>query len=167
MADTKVSGLSAVAAFATTQEFPVNDSGTSKKITGTQLRAAFPDGTMAYVQVTANQTGISAVTDLTSLTVTVTPAASRRLRVKAYVRLIQNTSAATPIVSIKEGATILNQAVVGLAIGGQATLHVEAILTPTAAAHTYKITLETGLGTVDLLASATNPSFILCEDIYV
>lgn len=39
MADTKVSGLAAVASFLVAQEFPVNDAGTSKKITGTQIRA--------------------------------------------------------------------------------------------------------------------------------
>lgn len=37
MADTKVSALSAVAAAAGAQEIPVNDSGTSKKLTVTQL----------------------------------------------------------------------------------------------------------------------------------
>lgn len=41
MADTKVSGLAGVAAFATTLEIPVNDSGTSHKMTGTQLQAGW------------------------------------------------------------------------------------------------------------------------------
>ena len=46
MAASKISGLPAVAAFATTQEFVVNDSGTNRKISGAQLIAAVAQGTL-------------------------------------------------------------------------------------------------------------------------
>lgn len=39
MANFRISDLTAVSAYADAQEFEVNDSGTSKKITGTQLKA--------------------------------------------------------------------------------------------------------------------------------
>lgn len=169
MADTKVSGLAAVAAFLGSHEYPVNEAGTSKKITGTQIIAAVAQGTLpsGYAQVTANQTGISAETDLTSLTVTVTPGTSRRIRITAWARIAQNTAGATPALSIKEGATVLTAANATLVIAAQTNLTAIVILTPTAVAHTYKLTLQTGAGTVDLLASATNPAFVLAEDIGV
>ena len=43
MANFRISDLTAVSAYADTQEFEVNDSGTSKKITGTQLKAGVLD----------------------------------------------------------------------------------------------------------------------------
>lgn len=165
MADTKISGLAGVAAFATTQEFPVNDSGTSKKITGAQLIAALPNGTLGYAQVVANQLGISAATDLTSLTVTVTAGTGRRLRVSGQCRLRQNTTSDTYQLTIQEGATILATFVTTLGIAGQISATPSVVLTPGSGAHTYKLTLTVASGTIDLLAAATNPAYILVEDI--
>lgn len=42
MADTKVSALTAASAAVGTQEIPVNEAGTSKKVTVTQLGAVMP-----------------------------------------------------------------------------------------------------------------------------
>src|SRR5712664_756362 len=112
MADTKISGLSAVTAFATTQEWGVNDSGTSKKISGAQLIAAVGQGTgqfaaAAYVQVTADQGTFTAITDLTSLTVTVTVGAGRRIRITCLFALSSSVAADIGQGYIREGATTL------------------------------------------------------------
>lgn len=58
MADIKISQLTGAAAASGTQEFEVNDSGTSKKVTGSQIKAFVKDGL--------------AVSDVTDLTATAT-----------------------------------------------------------------------------------------------
>jgi len=69
MADVKISGLPAAAAVSGTQEFEVNESGTSKKVTGSQL-AAFVEcelGTIATQDannVTISGGSITGITDL-------------------------------------------------------------------------------------------------------
>ena len=55
MADIKISQLTGAAAASGTQEFEVNDSGTSKKVTGAQIKAFAKDGLV-----------VSDVTDLTA-----------------------------------------------------------------------------------------------------
>ena len=55
MADIKISQLTGAAAASGTQEFEVNDSGTSKKVTGSQIKAFVKDGLV-----------VSDVTDLTA-----------------------------------------------------------------------------------------------------
>src|SRR2546430_553535 len=96
----KISGLSAVTAFASTQELGVNDSGTSKKITGAQLIAAVAQGTGqpsgGYVAVTANQGSITTEADLTSLTLTLTTVAGRRYKITG-VTMPSSTQAADVI----------------------------------------------------------------------
>ena len=42
MSDTKVSALTAAAAFLLADEIPVNEAGTSKKVTGTQMAKVLP-----------------------------------------------------------------------------------------------------------------------------
>jgi hypothetical protein len=132
-----------------------------------QQGAAVPAGTLGYAQVTASQTGISTVVDLTGLTITVTVSSGRRIKVTGQCRMIQNTSTAFATFAIQEGATILNEAiwVGGPTIDSMITVPVMAILQPTAGVHTYKLTLATSAGTVDLTASTVQPAFIMAEDI--
>jgi hypothetical protein len=171
VADTKVSGLSAVAAFATALEFPVNDAGTSKKITGAQIIAALPQGTLpsGYAEVTANQGTFTALTDLTSLTVTVTIAAGRRIRVSALAAFSSSVSGDVAQFYIREGATSLQ--IVNVACATSAGFYAVAsvILTPSAAAHTYKLSAQRqgGTGNITMNAAAATPAYILVEDIGV
>jgi hypothetical protein len=131
-----------------------------------------PLGTLTngYAQVTANQNGIgTALTDLTSLTVTVTPAAAgRRLRITGYAILEQRTSAGLVFLTVMEGATQLNEALFSASAADTFyTCVAQAIVTPTLASHTYKLQAKTSANTVDMQASATLPAFILVEDIGV
>ncbi len=170
MADIKVSGLTAVAAALTTHELPVNEAGTSKKVTIAQIFALLPQGTLSggYAQAVASQGGITTVVDLTSLTVTVTPLAGRRIKITGSI-IVQSTVANDAILMrIQEGATVLHGAQMHvLVINQDDTLEKTVILQPTASAHTYKLTLQraAGTGTITMSAAGTQPAFILVEDI--
>ena len=129
--------------------------------------AVIPLGVLGLATRTTPQTGISSETDLTGLSVTFTPEASRRVRLSAYVPVQQLTSASFPVLRIKEGATQLQQA--NLALGISATAHFSTfvIVEPTAAEHTYKLTLTTGAGTVGTIVddSPVYSAYLLAEDI--
>ena len=172
MASTKVSGLTATAGFtlATTQEFGINEGGVSKKISATQIAAFFPLGRVGYAAVTATQGPFTTQIDVTSLTVTVTPmAAGRRFRLSCGVPFSSSVASDVIRIYLMEGATQLAQTdwMVGAATGAIPTLSLTAILTPTNAAHTYKVQAQraSGSGTTTMQATVTNPAWILCEDI--
>jgi hypothetical protein len=126
---------------------------------------ALPKGYLGHAQVTANQAGISGITDLTGLEVTVDLPANRRIRVSAVVMGNQNTSAAYPEVHIYEGATDLTRITQYVSASGTNGFHPAIILEPSAGVHTYKLRAATGPGTLTILAGATYPAFILVEDI--
>lgn len=67
MANIKISGLPAAAAGSGTQEFEVNDSGTSKKVTGSQI-SAYVRGevTLSDLSITATATELNYVDGVTS-----------------------------------------------------------------------------------------------------
>lgn len=174
MADTKVSGLTGAASLLSTHEFPVNEAGTSKKVTGAQITAAVAKGTTGsayYVAVTANQTPVTTVwTDLTSLTLTISAAVAngRRFRITAQVNLASTVVNDISALAVFEGATQLTQANCSSPVanaGVPATAIV--ILTPSNASHTYKLSAgrASGTGVITMQASATIPAFMLIEDI--
>lgn len=169
MGDSKISGLTQVAAFASTQEFGVNDSGVSRKISGTQLQAAFPNGSLGYAQVVANQGSITTTVDLTGLTVTTAVlAAGRRLRITGFVPDVQSTVNTDSVtLFIFEGATQLNQMNVNIAVAQGSGLIAMVVVQPSAAAHTYKLSMArlAASGTLTMVAGVTAPAWILVEDI--
>lgn len=137
-------------------------------VIGTNVQAyaaSNPLGTVGYAEVTASQdiAGTSS-TDLTGLTVTFTAPASRRYRISSQVRAKFGVTTEA-FLSILEGATFLNTVVDDN--DNRATLHCQAIVTPSAGSHTYKLALQFGSADSDngLFASATAPAFILVEDI--
>lgn len=142
-------------------------------VSGTAITAAnhikFPGGWIGYNEVTANQTGITATTDLTTLTVAVTVGASRRIRISGEIGHERSVNDGVTRLSINEGATTLTfaDAAVRAAAEGSVRIFCSCVLTPSTGAHTYKLTLAraNGTGTVSLTASATNPAFILVEDL--
>lgn len=173
MADSKISGLPAVAAFATTQEFPVNDSGTSRKISGAQLIAALPQGTLTGGNplITANQTGITTEVDVTGSSAPVTAGTGRRLRITGYLTSVSSTVSGDFVslriyqdgVAIQRGDLYLGSISLGL------VLRAEVTLAGVSGAHTYKLTIArgAGTGTITIFSGASNPSYILVEDIGV
>ena len=131
--------------------------------------AVIPLGTLGYAQAVANQTGITTEQNLTGLSVTVTVGTARRIRVSVEISLA--SSAANDIVAlkIKEGGTVLQERDrhFGSVAGGTNSTAASVVLTPTAGEHTYNATLvrAAGSGTINTVASATRPAFIIVEDI--
>lgn len=124
--------------------------------------------TLGYAEVVAQQGSIVTETDLTSLTVTVTVAASRRLRISGYCAFFSTVAADSGRLSIKEGATLLQLGQDSVPGATQAiTLNPTRIIIPSAGSHTYKLTMQrtSGSGTLTMDAGATYPAFILVEDI--
>jgi hypothetical protein len=123
-----------------------------------------------YAQATSDQGSITAVTDLTSLTVTFTAVAGRRYKVTGYVSISQGTAVdGSYLLQLKESATVLQRLV-----GKNPTIN-EAISrvivycnnASISGAKTWKLTLERDSGTsvMTATAAATRPNFILVEDI--
>ncbi len=123
-----------------------------------------PGGCIGYANVTANQTGISALADLTGLTVTVTVNTSRLIMVQGLGVFLQQTGVGTASMAINEGATQLVNAGASLVISGFGTFTPFVILSPSSGAHTYKLRATTSSNTVDLQASATAPATIAVYD---
>lgn len=126
-----------------------------------------PRGVLGYAQATSNQSGIgTSDTDLTSLSVAVTVGSGRRIRVTVFTSISMQTAGARATVRIKEGATTLAGASEDISVNNFAPMYATAILTPSSGAHTYKATAVVTAGaTITSNASATEPVFILVEDI--
>jgi hypothetical protein len=127
-----------------------------------------PGGWIGYVEVTANQTGIgTGPTDLTSLTLTVTAGTSRRLQITGYCRVTQAAGAAAA------GSVFIRNSVPNtlqtstLSLDASYTgMHAPmSVQTPSAGSNTYKLSAGTTANTFDLIASSSQPAFIMVEDI--
>lgn len=128
-------------------------------------------GTLNYAQITADQGSITTEADITSLSVAVTVGAGRRIRITAFTGSVKSTVANDYIaLTIKEGGTQLTTGTVSPPNGTNGlTATVSVVLTPSTGAHTYKVACArvVGSGTVTFGATATNPAYILVEDIGV
>jgi hypothetical protein len=135
-------------------------------VAAVQQGVVVPAGTLGYAAVTASQTGITTITDLTGLSVTVTVVSGRRIEVRGYVRVAQNTSNGLNTLSIREGTTVLAQANESITAGSYHQYNMSVILQPTAGVHTYTLSLATTAGTTDLTSSgSTDPAYVVAEDI--
>ena len=122
---------------------------------------------LAYSSVTANQAGITTTSvDLTSLTVTVTVPAGRRIRVTGKADFAQTVATVSVVeLRIMEGATQLQRGKLGDPDPQSESAYADVILTPSAGTHTYKLMAVTDAGTVSMVAATDLPAFILVEDI--
>jgi len=128
--------------------------------------------TLGYSEATAQQAGITTITDLTNLSTTVTvPAGGRRIKITLHGNFNGSTANLGQI-SIREGSTVLNvkrQPFNGTG-GYPSAVTVMYSAVVSAGVHTYKgsLALAHGTGTVSLEAdAATNygAAFILVEAI--
>lgn len=126
-----------------------------------------PVGRLGYAEVIANQTGISTEVALTGLSVNVSVASGRTVRISGQVQITSATTSGTVILRIKEGATTLQTIQENYnTIGGNGKyIDGSVILSPSVGAHTYSLSLQGTAGTIDLSAGANTPAFILVEDI--
>ncbi len=141
-------------------------------VAGEVLTAAnvnkLPGGWIGYAEVTSSQGSIVSETDITSLTVTVTVGASRRIRVSYRGALATTIAGDTAASYIKEGATTLQSTHdVHMPTTAAFAAETSVVLTPTGGSHTYKIASlrATGTGTIQHTATTATPSYIVVEDI--
>ena len=130
--------------------------------------AALPLGEIGYAERTSNLTGITALQDLTGLSVAVVVGTSRRIRITAHVNLSATVANDSAAVVIREGSTTLREAATVLPVASRPqTVTCQVIVTPSSGAHTYKLSAQrdAGSGTVSVEAAATRPAFILVEDL--
>lgn len=129
--------------------------------------AGLPWGVMGYVNKTAAQNGISAATDITSLTITFTAVSTRLYRTTLYLpRLTQNTSTGLVVPLIADGASATkNQAVRTLTATSETDVVVVILETGLSGSVTRKGRISTTAGTVDVACSATQIAHILVEDL--
>lgn len=118
----------------------------------------------APAQVATSQTGISAETDLTGVTVPATVGTSRRIKVVAEVTIGATVSNDAAVLRIKEGATVLRKREGNVVAGRGLVMHAEVWLTPTAGAHTYKASLERSVGTGTLSVAGTDADSLMSVD---
>lgn len=126
-----------------------------------------PGGWIGYAETTSAQSGITTVTDLTGLTVTVTVNTSRRIRITGQADITRTVSTDLVIGRVKEGSTNLGIFYSAATIGTFNTGQAGCVIAPTAGSHTYKLTLErsSGTGTCGVQAAAGEPNWILVEDL--
>lgn len=130
-----------------------------------------PRGWLGGAAVVANQSGITSITDLTGLSVTIDVPAGRRIEVRGQGQLSVTASGGTSAVgTVREGSSTLGRW--GSIINETAFAKSEyrfgsVVLTPSGGSHTYKLSLErgAGAGTVGLVAAADNSARIDVYDI--
>ena len=126
-----------------------------------------PWGVMGYAQAVTNQTGITAVTNITNASVTFTADSTRYYRTTLFLGYAeQQTANAYLSAFITDGSNVIKST---------STMY----QTPSAGDHLIVVAVETGLsgstirkgraqtsaGTLTLAASSTQPLFIVVEDI--
>lgn len=126
----------------------------------------YPLGKIGYAEVTTAQTGITTITDLTGLSVTVDVPAGRCLKITGHGQVRQNASLGTIVLFVREGSTTLGK------IGAHLLQTTErdfidgsVKVDPSAGSHTYKLSALTTGGNMDWESQATEPNYILIEDI--
>jgi hypothetical protein len=143
------------------------DATASSVLTATNLDK-HAGGWIGYVQVTANQTGITTIVDITSLTLTVTALANRYHRTTLYLPGVQSTVTTDAVTaSLTDGSNVQVQqaSVVTGAVG--TTAIVTAVETGFSGSSTRKgrIARASGSGSVTMGCLSTAPAWLLIEDL--
>lgn len=120
---------------------------------------------IAYASSTVAQSGIGSETDITGTIVTVTVPAGRRIRVVGRIEVGSPSTNLNAFLLVKEGATEIGRAAAVVNTSTESTLTAETIISPSAGSHTYKLTLQTNTGTINISNVANSPNYILVEDI--
>ena len=128
-----------------------------------------PAGTVGYAEVTANQTGITTETNLTSLSLTFTAVSGRRYRITGAIDIASSVADGAAEFFIKESATFIGRYTQPITSTSAYRVYVTRVLTPTAGSHTYNLSLKrtTGTGTYVMGANSAYPAYIHIEDVGV
>jgi hypothetical protein len=121
---------------------------------------------LGHRRIVANSGGFTAEVDIAGLSVPVIVPEGRKIKVSVFAHLNSSISGDWFYLKIKEGATILQQ----LEFSNQGTSPNYSVtdsvaLLPSSGLHTYKLTgtRNAGSGTAQIMASSTQPAFILVE----
>jgi hypothetical protein len=137
--------------------------------TGWQKPWSMPWGVVGYASRTTNQTGIgNSATDITSLSVTATYVANRRIRITASGSLSSGGSGDNAVLYIRESSTTLTSTTSYNNFSNliAAGFFASVIISPTAGSHTYKVSAsQSNASTGTFNASSTVPGYILVEDL--
>lgn len=122
---------------------------------------------LGYSQITSDFSVSSAsFVDVTGLSVTITvPSGGRSLQIDMRALAISNTTSGVGVsASIFEGATEISGFILSsYSSGGYLPCSLQAVITPTAGSHTYKIRIKSDTGTAIIRAASTSPAFILAK----
>lgn len=128
-----------------------------------------PWGVLGSVISTSNQSGISAVTDITGLSATFTAIVNRRYKLSLTTEVRSTVATDRIDTTITDGvnATQTTAFTVNPSTTRPTSVTIFVVVSPGAGSITYKgrIALGSGSGTITLDASATNPTSLLIEDI--
>jgi hypothetical protein len=143
---------------------------TSSTLTAADMNAYARGGNvMAYASKTANQTGITTVTDVTGLSITFTALAGRLYKVSAYILVRSTVANDVGTITITDGSNnnkqVSNIVCLNTSYAEPITLFV--LLAPGAGSVTYKVRAQRSVGTGNILidADALYPAIIVAEDI--
>lgn len=124
-----------------------------------------PLGTIAVATQTSSQTGITTEADVTSLTATWTALADRRYKLTAFLPIQQLTNGGTVIGKITDDS---NTEVAGgrstLTATFQDTMHLVAVITPSAGSVTYKVRASSTASSLTI-RSTDHTAWFIVEDI--
>lgn len=136
---------------------------------GTADANAMPGGLIGYAELTSSSSAFTATADVSGLTLTLTPNASRVLRVAVDV-MVQSTVANDTIrVFIVSGATVLTFVDVDITSPNFNLRAARTVLvhSPASSSTTWKIQAQrtSGSGTTIVAAAATTPAVFTIEDL--
>lgn len=155
----------------TRTSIPGSKAGSTDSISVADFNAG-PGGLIGKAKVTSNQSSITSLVAATGLTLTLTPNASRDIKIVAVLEMSAATASGQyQIVILKDGTQIARTDVAyapltaNLAIGGRCEALDES---PTNASHTYSVSVGQSGGDVNtwtLVASSTVPASLKVEDV--
>ena len=128
-----------------------------------------PNGGIAYVSATADQTGITAGTNLTNLSLVITPNANRLIKISCCAHVGRTVNDGVSVLSIRQNTTNIQNFSYSVSTNNSNRLVTGFTLlsAPAASSTTWRLMLTqvTGTGTSFLSAASDSIAWLMVEDI--
>ena len=125
-----------------------------------------PGAVIGYAQRTSDQLTIgTSLTDIGGLSVPITVAANRTLRISAFTLAYGFSDSTYAELQIQEDGGRIGLAQNYSAAGGVMTMICSTIRNPAPGSHTYKVQIKANTGTISVGANAQYPTYLLIEDL--
>lgn len=121
---------------------------------------SLPWGIIGAAEGTSTQSGITSITDLTSMTLTWTAVANRRYHITGQARANKSTNVGAVTLTLRtSGGTVLQEDTLGLDVTNIsiANLHIDKMYTPAAGSITVKLSLTSTTASVSTTCDSTRP----------